>query len=89
MGKRRQISLRTQHYLAVSELVSRTDLSLTVPQIFADFLASQLPVRYLQLPFSVPNLETHLYWHESTDQDQANRWLREVILELHEKLPWK
>ncbi len=89
MGKRRKISLRTQHYLAVSELVSRTDLSLTVPQIFADYLVTQLPVRYLQLPFSVPNLETHLYWHESTDQDQANRWLREVILELHEKLPWK
>ncbi len=89
MGKRRQIALRTQHYLAVSELVSRADLSLTVPQIFADYLVSQLPVRYLQLPFSVPKLETHLYWHESTDQDQANRWLREVILELHEKLPWK
>lgn len=89
MGKRRQIALRTQHYLAVSELVTRTDLALTVPQIFADYLVSQLPVRYLQLPFSVPNLESHLYWHESTDQDQANRWLREVILELHEKLPWK
>jgi DNA-binding transcriptional LysR family regulator len=89
MGKRRQIALRTQHYLAVSELVSRTDLALTVPQIFADYLVTQLPVRYLQLPFSVPNLESHLYWHESTDQDRANRWLREVILELHEKLPWK
>lgn len=89
MGKRRQIALRTQHYLAVSELVTRTDLALTVPQIFADNLVSQLPVRYLQLPFSVPNLESHLYWHESTDQDRANRWLRGVILELYEKPPWK
>lgn len=89
MGKRRQIALRTQHYLAVSELVTRSELALTVPQIFADHLVTQLPVRYLQLPFSVPNLESHLYWHESTDQDRANRWLREVILELHEKLPWK
>ena len=89
MGKRRQIALRTQHYLAVSELVTRTDLALTVPQIFADNLVSQLPVRYLQLPFSVPNLESHLYWHESTDQDRANRWLRGVIRELYEKPPWK
>jgi DNA-binding transcriptional LysR family regulator len=27
-------------------------------------------------------VETHLYWHESTDQDPANRWMREQIIEL-------
>lgn len=89
MGKRRQIALRTQHYLATPELVSRTDLALTVPLVFADFLVAQYPVQYLQLPFAVPNLETHLYWHESTDQDQANRWMRELILALPAKLPWQ
>ena len=88
MGKRRHIALRTQHYLATPELVSRTDLALTVPQVFADFLLAQYPVEYFQLPFSVPNLESYLYWHESTDQDQANRWMRELILELPAKLPW-
>lgn len=88
MGKRRHIALRTQHYLATPELVSRTDLALTVPRVFADFLVAQYPVEYFQLPFSVPNLESHLYWHESTDQDQANRWMRELILELPAKLPW-
>lgn len=89
MGQRRNIVLRTQHYLATPELVSRTDLALTVPRIFADFLVAQYPVRYIELPFAVPNLETHLYWHESTDRDQANRWLREIILELPAKLPLK
>ncbi len=88
MGKRRTIALRTQHYLATPDLVSRSDLVITVPRIFADFLVSQYPVRYLELPFSVPHLETHLYWHESTDKDQANKWMRELILELPAKLPW-
>lgn len=88
MGKRRHIALRTQHYLATPELVSRTDLALTVPRVFADFLVAQYPVEYFQLPFAVPNLESHLYWHESTDQDQANRWIRELMLELPAKLPW-
>ena len=87
MGKRRHISLRTQHYLATPEMVSKTDLALTVPRVFADFLVTQYPVQYLELPFNVPNLETHLYWHESTEQDQANRWLREFILALPAKLP--
>lgn len=89
MGKRRHIALRTQHYLATPELVSRTDLALTVPRVFADFLVSQYPVTYFELPFAVPNLETHLYWHEGTDQDQANRWMRELILALPAKLPWQ
>ena len=30
----------------------------------------------------VPSLETHLYWHESTDQDPANRWMREQMIEI-------
>jgi len=88
MGKRRKISLRTQHYLATPELVMRSDLALTVPRVFADFVVSRLPVKYLQLPFEVPNLETYLYWHESTDQDQSNRWMRELILSLPAKLSW-
>ena len=88
MGKRRKIALRTQHYLATPELVMRSDLALTVPRVFADFVVSRLPVKYLQLPFEVPNLETYLYWHESTDQDQSNRWMRELILSLPAKLSW-
>jgi DNA-binding transcriptional LysR family regulator len=88
MGKRRKISLRTQHYLATPELVARTDLALTVPRVFADFVVTRLPVKYVQMPFEVPNLETYLYWHESTDQDQANRWMRDIILSLPAKLAW-
>ena len=34
----------------------------------------------------VPPIETHLFWHESTDQDPANRWMREQIIELSQKL---
>ncbi len=85
LGKRRNIALRTQNYLATPELVSRTDLALTVPRIFAEFMVTQYPVKYLELPFDVPNLDTYLYWHESTDKDQANRWMRELILALPEK----
>ncbi len=86
MGKKRNIALRTQHYLSTPQLVSRTDLALTVPRIFADFLTHYSPVRYLDLPFDVPNLESHLYWHESTDKDQANQWMRKLILTLPAKL---
>jgi DNA-binding transcriptional LysR family regulator len=88
MGKRRHIALRTQHYLPVAELVARTDLTLTIPRVFADFLAARLPVRHYNLPFEVPHLETHLYWHESTDRDRANKWMRDMLLEMPNKVSW-
>jgi len=43
-------------------------------------------LRYHPLPVEVPALETHLYWHESTDQDPANRWMREQITELCQRV---
>jgi len=27
----------------------------------------------------MPRLEAYLYWHESVDDDPANRWLRESV----------
>ncbi|MBV1879195.1 MAG: LysR family transcriptional regulator [Pseudomonadales bacterium] len=89
MGKRRHIGLRTQHYLATPELVTRSDLALTVPRVFAEFIASRVPVKFMALPFEVPNLESYLYWHESTDQDQANKWMRDLVLDLHTKVSFK
>ncbi|MDA1300440.1 MAG: LysR family transcriptional regulator [Proteobacteria bacterium] len=86
MGRKRNIVLRTQHYLSTPELVSRTDLALTVPSIYGDFLVNNAPVQYKTLPFEVPHLETHLYWHDSTDRDQANQWIRELILTLSVRL---
>ena len=59
---------------------------MTIPRIFAQFLVNNAPCRYLELPFDVPNLETYLYWHESTDKDQANQWMRDLVLTLPSKL---
>ncbi|MFT7222079.1 MAG: DNA-binding transcriptional LysR family regulator [Candidatus Azotimanducaceae bacterium] len=81
MGKKRDIVLRTQHYLSTPQLISSSNFALTVPKIFGDFLAAAAPTRYVDLPFDVPNLESFLYWHESTDKDQANIWMRDMIIE--------
>lgn len=79
MGIQRKIALRSQHYLMASTVVQQTDMAMTVPERFA----RHHDLHYAELPVSdVPKLETHLYWHESTDQDPANRWMREQIIEL-------
>lgn len=79
MGLQRRIALRSQHYLMASTVIEQTDMVMTVPQSFAQrngLHAVDLPLKDLS------NVETHLYWHESTDQDPANRWMREQMIEM-------
>ncbi|MDM8350232.1 LysR family transcriptional regulator [Pseudomonas sp. sp1636] len=79
MGLKRRVALRSQHYLMASTVLQNTDMAITVPERFA----RRNDLHYVELPVSdVPALETHLYWHESTDQDPANRWMREQIIEI-------
>jgi DNA-binding transcriptional LysR family regulator len=79
MGEKRNIVVSTQHYMSTAQLVTGSDLAVTVPLHFAEFLKNVVPIKFLPLPFEVQDLETHLYWHESTDKDQANQWLRKMI----------
>lgn len=82
LGARRTIALRAQHYLMAPGIVASTDLALTIPLGFARTLSADHAVRILELPFEVPPLESHLYWHTSRQEDPSNRWLRETIVEL-------
>ena len=75
MGMTRNIQLRVQHYMVAPLVAMRTDLALTVPLR----LAQQYDAKILELPFELEQLELHLYWHKSADQDQANQWLRENL----------
>jgi len=77
LGVRRRIALRAQHYLMAPHIISRTDLALTMPHFFA----RQYDLQILPLPFEVPALELHLYWHEKVEQDQTNLWMRQLIQE--------
>ncbi|MFT5782267.1 MAG: DNA-binding transcriptional LysR family regulator [Pseudomonas sp.] len=79
MGLQRKVALRSQHYLMAHEVMQQTDMAMTVAESFARRHA----LHVVELPVnSVPAQETHLYWHESTDQDPANRWMREQLIEL-------
>ncbi len=82
MSRRRKVAVRTQHYLITPRLVANTDMVLTAPSMLAELIRSTYDVEIQNLPFEVPPLETYLYWHESTDSDQANQWMRDQILTL-------
>ena len=64
-------------------VLDSTDMVMTVHERFA----KRHGLQWVELPIEdVPPIETHLFWHESTDQDPANRWMREQLIELSQQL---
>lgn len=75
LGLSRQVRLRVASYLVVPHLLARSELVSTVPVT----LARQLNLASLPLPFAVPPLELHVYWHKNAERDPASQWIREVL----------
>ncbi len=86
-GLRRQVFLRSQHNHAACMVVSETDMLLTLPERHAQLLNASVMNRVCPFPLPAPRLEAHLYWHESVENDPANRWLREEIDKVLEAEP--
>src|SRR5690606_13168910 len=82
MGLQRRIDLRSQHYMMATQVIRQTDMAVTVPERFAH----RHDLHQAALPVEIPPLETHIYWHESTDQDPANRWMREQLIEIAQQV---
>jgi len=76
--RERRIQLRVQHYRVAAEVVNRTDMAMTIPH----YLARQYDMNILELPFEVPVMDLHLYWHRQADSDRSHRWLRENLMQL-------
>ena len=85
-GLSARIAARVPHFLVVPMILARTDLIVTVPSRVAALFAQTGNFKVLELPFSMPNFEVRLHWHQRFHQDPANRWLREVMTELYAEL---
>lgn len=79
LGFRRRIALRCQHNFAACRVVRDTDLLLTLSQGHAQILNPGLGNRVYPFPVKTAQLEAQMYWHESVENDSANRWLRQQI----------
>lgn len=78
LGLHRNIQLRLQHNMVAPLVALRSDLALTAPI----GLVKQYNARIIELPFAMPEMELHLYWHKSRNDDQSSRWLRDKIIDI-------
>lgn len=77
----RKIRLRCQNYHAACAVVAQSDALLTLPRRLAEIISEPLGNLTRTVPFAVPAMNLHLYWHERTQSDPALAWLRQHIIQ--------
>ncbi len=80
LGLQRRIALRCQNHHSACRIVADADLLLTLPTELARQLAGDA-LRLLPLPFELPPIQPHLYWHANNEDEPANRWLRQLVMD--------
>lgn len=80
-GLARNLVVRCQNYYAAKEMIKHTDWLLTAPTSLVNRLKDD-DLRVLKMPFSMPLIETHLYWHENTEHHTALSWFRAMVSQL-------
>jgi len=77
----RRVRLRCQNYHAACAVVAQSDALLTLPRQLAEIISEPLGNLTRSVPFAVPAMNLHLYWHERTQSDPALLWLRQHIMQ--------
>ncbi|QOL48157.1 LysR family transcriptional regulator [Massilia litorea] len=70
------------HFAAVPYILSSTDLVATVPHKLAERASAPFDLQYVASPLALAPLQTNVFWHRRYNQDEGNRWLRALVVEL-------
>ncbi len=81
-GVEQNVALRVPHFVVVPLIVAGTDLIVSLPSHVADVWTGLVKVKVHPLPISIPSFDVSLYWHPRVENDSANRWLRDALLQL-------
>ena len=79
LGLSRRIAMHVPSMLVVPAIVARSDLIATLPRQLAQIYADSLRIQILRLPFRVQKYRLSMVWHERTQHDGAQKWLREKV----------
>jgi DNA-binding transcriptional LysR family regulator len=84
LGFNRDVRVRCQNYQTARELIKSEPLLLTLPFSIARTLVDETLEIY-ELPFLVPPVDTHLYWHTNARGDALLDWVRGELIEVFDQ----
>jgi DNA-binding transcriptional LysR family regulator len=75
----RRVRVRCQQHAAANELVSQSDLLLTMTRNHALRVNERIQNQLLEFPAEIPSFEVFMYWHANVEDDPASSWLRRLV----------
>lgn len=85
LGRERSVRLAVAHFLLVPEIVARSDMISALPERLARGYAHKL--RIFDPPLDIEGFTVGEIWHERSQRDPAQQWLRDVLMELAQVPP--
>lgn len=87
MGKKRRITVFTRHYQAAMLLAEQEDLIVTIPSRAARLQQDNPKLVVKQPPLDIPPLQLQMAWSPLLQNNPANQWLRQIIVEVARSSP--
>ena len=81
-GVDENVALRMPHFMVAPLILAGTDLVVSLPSRAAEVWTRLVKIKVHPFPIRIPSFEVSLYWHPRVENDAANRWLRDALLEL-------
>jgi DNA-binding transcriptional LysR family regulator len=78
----RVVKLGVPDFVVLPLLIADSDLLVIMPGGLAKAFSSRLSLKILPPPVPLPRYDLKVYWHERFHRDPANRWLRQVFVDL-------
>lgn len=79
---RRSIKLQVPYFMSLPLVIAQSDLLVVMAGRVAKAYAEMLPLKIMPPPVKLPTYDPRLFWHERFHRDAANRWLRDIYIEL-------
>jgi DNA-binding transcriptional LysR family regulator len=77
-----RVRLTTEHFMVLPAIVRATDLAVVMPRNIARGFAEEGGYAIVEPAFPLRDFSVSLHWSRRFEADPANRWLRQVIMEL-------
>lgn len=77
LDRSRRVTLSVHSYLLAPMIAARSDLLVTLPRQLLEQNGDG--VELFEPPLSLPAVALSAFWHQRTDGDPVNRWLRECL----------
>ena len=78
-GVSQRITLQIPHFTILPQLISDSDLLVTLPLGIAKLFKSYGKLKILEMPIEIPHFEVRMFWHKHHEEKAAQKWLRSLL----------